>query len=151
MTKPGTDDYEHYTYKNTEHVRGLFLEGLKKSGTVRGGCEHASITKTTVYRWRKRWAKFRKEWDLAKHDAAEMLLAKAIERAMDGSDRLLMFLLAGLMPNVFGGKARRESIKVKTDGEGETTVTVVRVAPGMLDILLNDSPLLSGVPDGEIS
>ena len=92
----------------------LFLEKLRNSGNVRSSCRAAGVGRTTVYRWRKKWATFAAEWDEAKEDACDLLEEEAWRRAMEESDRLLMFLLKAHRRQVYGDK---QEVDVTSAGE----------------------------------
>ena len=94
----------------------LFLEALANSGNVRVACNAAGIERSTAYRARTKDEAFKKKWDVAIDDAADLLEAEAYRRAIQGVDRpvfyrgiqvgtvraysdpLLIFLLKGARP-----------------------------------------------------
>lgn len=83
----------------------LFIERLRSSGNVRAACGAAGVPRRTVYRWRKRFATFREEWDEALEDACDILEMEAWNRALKKkSDRLLMFLLKAHRRHLYGDR-----------------------------------------------
>ena len=102
--------------------RKAFLQALRDTANVRAACMAAGVNSSTVYRARARDRDFRRKWDRAMDEAADLLFAEAMRRATKGietpvfyrgrqtatrvhkSDALLMFLLRGLKPEVFGNK-----------------------------------------------
>jgi hypothetical protein len=42
--------------------RPAFLKGFAKAGTVTGGCEHAGVVRTTVYRVRQKNETFKRDF-----------------------------------------------------------------------------------------
>lgn len=94
----------------------LFLEGLRKCGTVRAACEAAGVNRSTAYRRRMADPEFAREWDDALEDGIDALEEEARRRAVEGvlrpvyhggkevgavreySDILLIFLLKGARP-----------------------------------------------------
>ena len=87
-----------------------FLEGLRKYGTVLEGCKSAEIDRTTAYRWRKKWAWFAEQWDLALEDAADTYEAVALERCKidDKSNALLQFMLRGMRKEKYSDRKEIE-------------------------------------------
>ena len=81
-----------------------FLTKLRDCGNVRLSCEAADVPRSTVYRWRDKWATFSDEWREALDDALDMLEAEAWKRARRSSDRLLMFLLKAHRRELYGDK-----------------------------------------------
>lgn len=87
--------------------------------------EAAGVDRSAVYKAAERWAWFKKEWEEAKQDAADLLIQEMRRRAIDGdvvdvkfikghpliirkySDRLLELLVKAARPEEF-----RESIEV---------------------------------------
>jgi len=85
-----------------------FLSKMRNSGNVYASCEAAGVSRTTAYRWRKKWATFAAEWNDAKDDAVDRLDLEAWKRATQGrSDRLLMFLLKAHKPDVYNPVQRQ--------------------------------------------
>ncbi len=64
----------------------------------------AGIHRRTWYLWRKTDPAFDAMVEEAHETVADDLEAEAIRRAMDGSDSLLMFLLRGRKPEIYGNR-----------------------------------------------
>jgi hypothetical protein len=78
-----------------------FLLALRTSGTVKGACEIAGIDRQTAYKIKNAYPTFARAWVDADEDAVDDLVAAARERAQDGSDLLMMFLLKAHRPGVY--------------------------------------------------
>lgn len=83
-----------------------FLRHLEESGSVSFAAQRAGIARNTVYLRRKVDPEFALGWKNAMAMAADALRDAAITHAHDGDDRLLMYLLRTLRPEVYGRKAR---------------------------------------------
>ncbi|MDP1965325.1 MAG: hypothetical protein Q8K93_24335 [Reyranella sp.] len=92
---------------------GDFLRHLEDSGSVSAAAARAGIARNTVYQRRKADPAFALGWKKAMEMAAEMLRDRAIARAHEGDNRLLMFLLRTLKPEIFG-QARRSGLRRTT-------------------------------------
>ncbi|MDP2329247.1 MAG: hypothetical protein Q8M19_00935 [Reyranella sp.] len=104
----------------TPQKLATFLRHLEESGSVSAAAERTGISRNTVYLRRKADPEFALGWGKALDMAAAALLDAAIARAHDGTERvlwrdgkrvgtvreydnrLLMFLLRTLKPEVFG-------------------------------------------------
>lgn len=84
-----------------------FLRHLGDIGSVSAAAARSGLARNTVYLRRKVDPEFALGWRNAVEAAAEGLRDAAITRAHDGDDRLLMFLLRTLRPEVYGRRARR--------------------------------------------
>ena len=91
----------------TPEKLATFLRHLGESGSVSLAARRTGIARNTVYLRRKVDPAFALGWRNAVELAAEALRDAAIARAHDGDDRLLMFLLRTLRPEVYGRTARR--------------------------------------------
>jgi hypothetical protein len=78
-----------------------FLAALKGHGIVRLACQQAQIERRNVYAYRDKDEDFAKLWEEAIEEATDTLVAIARQRAMQGSDRLLEFLLRSHRPEVY--------------------------------------------------
>ncbi len=87
-----------------------FLRHLEASGSVSLAAERTGIARNTVYLRRKVDPAFALGWRNAIELAAEALRDAAIARAHDGDNRLLMFLLRTLRPEIYG-QSRRSGLR----------------------------------------
>lgn len=91
----------------TPEKLATFLRHLEESGSVSLAAERTGIARNTVYERRKADPAFALGWRRAVRMAAEGLRDAAIAGAHAGDDRLLMFVLRLLRPEVFGRAGRR--------------------------------------------
>jgi hypothetical protein len=89
----------------TPEKLATFLRHLEESGSVSLAARRAGIARNTVYERRKIDAAFAEGWQNAMAMAAEALRDVAITRAHESDNRLLMFLLRILRPEVYGRRA----------------------------------------------
>src|SRR5204862_72622 len=79
-----------------------FLKALEDTGgMVTTAAQVAGISRQAAYDLRKRDPRFAEKWDDAVAAAVDQLEAVAYRRAMDSSDKLLMFLLRARRPEVY--------------------------------------------------
>lgn len=78
-----------------------FLRLLSKGCTVRNAAAGVKVPWGTLYAMRRRDPEFAKRWDDAQKIRVDGLIAEAERRAMNGSDKLLMFLLTNYAPDKF--------------------------------------------------
>lgn len=120
-----------------------FLKTLSRTGNVSTACRRARIDRGYVYTLYYRDPRFRKRWDKAQETAVDYLEGEAWKRAAKGldkpvyqggklvgyerrySDTLLIFLLKGRRPDVFGDKTKLEhsgttttQVEVQVDAGG---------------------------------
>jgi hypothetical protein len=81
--------------------RPRFLEAFRASGNVRLATNAAGIDRSTPYRRAERDPTFAAQWAEAGQDAIDVLEAEARRRALNQSDRLLMFLLKAERPQKY--------------------------------------------------
>ena len=75
-----------------------FLAAYQSGATTRQAAQIAGVDRATFYRWRDSDPEFAQAW-LESHDKSmEDLEVQAYKRAIQGNDRLLMFLLKSHMP-----------------------------------------------------
>ena len=101
----------------------VFLGSLRSHGVVRLACQQAQIERGTAYKMREADAKFANSWDEAIEEATDTLVAVARQRALNGSDRLLEFLLKAHRPEVYRDAINVEN-KVVHDFEVDFTPAV---------------------------
>ena len=144
----------------TAERQRLFLSVLAQTGSIAHAAEAADITPRSAYRLRNhpKGAAFAAAMDKALLTGAKRLLAVALERAVTGtprqvwrggrlvasmsipSDRMLMFLLRNLMPDLFGrggdpaGRAAAVAGLQAGFGEALAALTDTDVDADLLDI-----------------
>ena len=95
-----------------------FLLAYINCGTIKSAAKAAGIERTTHYYWLAD-LEYQQAFNTASLMAGQSLQDEAVRRAFKGSDRLLMFLLKGAMPDKY--KERRqvqsESSKVAVSRE----------------------------------
>lgn len=108
--------------KATPKKRQQFCDVLAAGGSVTKAAATIHINRMTAYRWRERDKGFAKDWDDAIERGTDLLEDVAIERAMDKSDTMLIFMLKARRPEKF--KERYEAAFT-----GNIAVTVVTGVP----------------------
>jgi hypothetical protein len=68
--------------------RGVFVEALRRSGSVAAACRAAGVSRTLVYRERRQSASFATSWYLAEEEAEDRLLALLRRWGMTGIPRV---------------------------------------------------------------
>ena len=87
-----------------------FLRAHKGGATVSQAAHYAGVHRRTVYKWKARDPKFALAWAKARDTLVQDLEMEAYQRAIGGSDRLLMFLLKSYKPGTYGDKKLQEDI-----------------------------------------
>ena len=100
--------------------RVAFLQAIAAGRNFTDACKEAKVTRPVVYR-NMALPRFKREYEWAKRAANERLEVEAYSRAINGSDRLLEFMLKSRMPEVYGDK-----MHVKTTHE--TTLTLADIS-----------------------
>lgn len=93
-----------------------FLAAFADVGTVVEACEVAGVGRRTAYQARQADEDFALAWADVEEAVTEGLEREAKRRALDGSDRLLEFLLKARRPDRY-----RENVKVEHSGEVKAT------------------------------
>lgn len=88
-----------------------FLEAFAETGMVSQACRIAGINRSTAYRARQRNETFALAWADVEERATEELESVARQRAVDGSDTLMIFLLKARRPETY-----RENVKIEHGG-----------------------------------
>lgn len=117
--------------KRIQAKRKKFLAALAQGDSVAGACRASGIARRTAYRWRVGDDDFLEAWEDAIDEGTDLLEDEARRRAVEGveqpvmyqgkqvatvrkhSDPLLIFLLKGRRPEVFGeggGRQRRPPV-----------------------------------------
>lgn len=144
----------------TAERQGVFLNVLANTGSIASAAEAADITPRSAYRLRNhpKGAAFARAMDAAIMAASKRLIGVAFERAITGtprtiwrngeivaetsipSDRMLMFLLKNLTPDLFGRRgdpdARAARIDAMQGGFADAMAAIVDtdVEADLLDI-----------------
>jgi hypothetical protein len=92
-----------------------FLEALRETATVTEACRVAGIGRATAYRARQQDEAFAVAWADVEEESTEKLESVAVQRAKDGSDTLMIFLLKSRRPQKY-----RENVKIEHGGEIRT-------------------------------
>jgi predicted anti-sigma-YlaC factor YlaD len=111
----------------------LFLATFRETGNVRLSCEAVGVARQTVYAHAEASEEFRKQWDMAKEEAIDVLEAAARARGLEQSDTLLIFLLKSHRREVYGDVARNIIVNVPAQ-QSETDAT--RVPSDVLEAFL---------------
>ena len=75
-----------------------FLTAQQQGASTREAARIAGVCRGTIYRWRNEDPEFAQAWRESRDNTMEDLEIQAYKRAIDGNDRLLMFLLKSHMP-----------------------------------------------------
>ena len=119
---------EHIAYPGAQSPeishpkKAAFLEAFRTTGNVSGSARAAGMHRRTHYDWLEADAEYAVEFRDAKEDAIEHLEGVARERAVNGSDVLMIFLLKSLRPEVYrermmpaGGGLKKLNFDIMTD------------------------------------
>lgn len=87
---------------------GAFLAEYAQTGHVAQSAAAAGVSRHAVYKARERDEEFARAYEIARKHVADELEATAVARAKKHSDTLLIFLLKGLKPDVYGDKLKNE-------------------------------------------
>ena len=102
--------------------RAAWLAAYEQTLNVSAACRAAGVSRATAYRTRARRPRFAERWDELKQWALDDLEAAAFERALAGSDRLLIFLLENLRPERYG-RQRRTTVEIKSSRNVRDSMT----------------------------
>ena len=75
-----------------------FLTARQSGASTRQAAQIAGLCRGTLYRWRDEDPEFAQAWRESRDNTMEDLEVQAYKRAIEGNDRLLMFLLKSHMP-----------------------------------------------------
>lgn len=92
-----------------------FLEALRGTATVTEACRQAGIGRSAAYSARQKDEPFAVAWADVEEESTETLEKVAAQRAVDGSDTLMIFLLKSRRPQKY-----RENVKIEHGGEIRT-------------------------------
>lgn len=110
--------------KKRAEKKALFLDLLREGATVADAVDGIKSSRQTVYRWRNEDEEFDEAWEDAVEKGTDELEKAARDRALKGSDTLLIFLLKARRPEYRGegsgkgrGGRRRISFVVEEGGQ----------------------------------
>lgn len=141
------------TLEGTEVQREAFLEAFRKTLNVTLSAQAAGVPRSTLYFWRARWDEFDNQWNEAKEKGVDFILEKYRELLEDqetpARERLAGYkwLLQVHAPDTYADKAAALGVRVDNT-DGSTEVIIARVAPGVVDRLLEGSPSVN--PEEEL-
>lgn len=98
--------------KTKKWDRAHWLRIYEEKGTVTAACKSVGISRQTAYTERKDNPEFAAAWDRAEAAVTDVLEKTAVERALEGSDRLMEFMLKARRPGTY-----RETVSVKHGGK----------------------------------
>lgn len=81
-----------------------FVTTLRATGNITRSCEQAGVSKQSYYNMREKRPDLAEEADEALDKAISALELEARDRALAGSDTMLIFLLKKLKPDVYGDR-----------------------------------------------
>lgn len=105
----------------------VFLSSYRDQGNVRVACDLAGITRQAAYARRDTDPDFAARWAEAAESATENLESIAWERAKEGSDVLVIFLLKGLKPEKY-----RDNPKVYVNAGRMSDAELITAAKSVL-------------------
>ena len=128
-----------------EERKRKFLEILADRGDLRAAAQGAGVSLRSVLRWRREDSSFAASLEDAEEVAVLELAAEARKRALEGSDRLLIFLLSSLAGDRFGfGAYRRWTRQAELDTahplSPEELAASIRRAAEEIDASIPSSP-----------
>jgi hypothetical protein len=100
----------------------VFIEALRSTGNVLYSCRSAGVARSTAYLHHQQDLEFARAWAEAIEDAIDILALEARNRALKGSDQLLMFLLRAHRPEVY-----RENISIEHSAAPPQKIRIVNV------------------------
>ncbi len=106
---------EQVTHTRFKHWRMKFLDGLRMHGIVTRAAQDAGIDRDSAYYERQRDPLFAQEWADALDRGVDMLEDVAKQRAYDGSDTLLIFLLKAHRPQKYRDTLRTVTLNLNPD------------------------------------
>ena len=109
-------------------MRANFLEKLRKTPNVSHACRAVGISSSTVYEQRKADPEFKEAWEDALAAALDDIEAVGFERARDGSDGMIKWLLARHRPEQYGDRIVVDHSATFNPGSIEATAEFVRKA-----------------------
>jgi hypothetical protein len=111
--------YTHFTPEK----RVAFLAHIAAGGTVTAAARSIAMSRRNAYFVRDADPEFAAAWDDAWEEGTERLEQVAIERGMEKSDVLLIFMLKGRKPDTY-----RDNASVKLSGDPDAPIVTQQKA-----------------------
>lgn len=89
------------TQRRTAWRKATALRVIRESGDDGAACRATGVKRWTLRHWRRTDARFERAYQEARESAVDLLVDEAFRRALGGSDKLLVHLLASLDPARF--------------------------------------------------
>lgn len=114
----------YLTEAKVARLKAQAMECIQAGRTLISTAQELGVSRETLYNWRKNDATFARNWDASYGLRVDHLEDHAFQRATEGSDQLLMFLLRG-------GRAERYADKRSLDitQTAQIDVRVLRSLP----------------------
>lgn len=93
----------------TTKKQSVFLAELADGQSISAACRKADTTKPTAYRLRQHSSKFAAAWDDAIETGTDVLEDVAVDRARNGSDTMLIFMLKSRRPDKYRERSVTEN------------------------------------------
>ena len=106
--------------KRTAKAANTILSTLSDGLSIAAACSAAGIGRTMFFEWRRDDPEFAEQCEAAIEQGTDKLEDIARQRAAEGSDTLLIFLLKGRRPDKY-----RENIRQSIDMDVKGALTVV--------------------------
>ena len=119
IEEPGTEAPSGPQSNHAAERKSRFLAAIQLGVSVAEAARWVGIPRTTLYRWRRNDPEFAWDWDNPKEQnpMVRSLEFEAFKRALNGNDRLLVFLLKSYDPNMFSERRRNELLAEETRQE----------------------------------
>jgi hypothetical protein len=93
-------------YANTARWTTPFLAALRENPSVEHACRVAGVARSAAYERRAIYPAFADAWADALEEGIDELQSVVFKRAIEGSDRCVMFLLRAHRPAIYGNSYR---------------------------------------------
>jgi hypothetical protein len=112
--------------RDTAAAKARALAAFREGGTVVAACQAAGVSRRSWYNWFAEDPEFARAALDANEAIADELEAEAIQRAKDGSDSLIMFLLKARRPKVYRETHRIETVSPEVQECLRRTIGIIK-------------------------